>query len=440
MRLSLLVALAAALAAPATAGAHASIKGSDPGSRQRLEQAPADVRVRFDQVVTPLADSVVVLATDGRVVSGVPRSAESGQAVAAATQGIPRGAYTVRWRALSSDGHVVSGVFTFGVGVEAPPPTEAVGASGPSNAEDAVRWLLLVAASLLCGALCVLAFLGGEALPAAAERRLHRLAIGAGALVLELLIAAFVLRAKGVLQLPFGDLLYGDLSPIAANTRFGQAFVAMTLGYALTTALAVLAWLTRRRRVAALALAAALAFASGFSLSGHQAPEGGTAWHAVLADWLHLVAALLWLGGLVALAVAWPSLAGYRRDALLGFSRLAAVLVALLVGAGIYLAVLRLPDAGDLVTTGYGRVLSLKIALVLGALGWGLVHRTVADRWARGEAGAGVLGLLRRSLLGEGIVVAAVLLVAAVLVNSDPPEPAPRAPASASAPLPPPAR
>ena len=51
--------------------------------------------------------------------------------IRAPLDGLVRGeAYTVRWHEISADGHVSNGVFTFGVGVEAPPPTEAVGASG----------------------------------------------------------------------------------------------------------------------------------------------------------------------------------------------------------------------------------------------------------------------------------------------------------------------
>ena len=61
---------------------------------------------------------------------------------------------------------------------------------------------------------------------------------------------AFLLRAEDALQLPFGRLLYGDLSPIASGTRFGQAFIAMTLGFALVAALLFLAWLTEPARAA----------------------------------------------------------------------------------------------------------------------------------------------------------------------------------------------
>ena len=65
----------------------------------------------------------------------------------------PRGAYTVRWHVLSSDGHVVSGVWTFGVRVAAPPPTEAYGAGGPTRTAHVVRWLYFLALALTIGAL-----------------------------------------------------------------------------------------------------------------------------------------------------------------------------------------------------------------------------------------------------------------------------------------------
>ena len=68
------------------------------------------------------------------------------------------------------------------------------------------------------------------------------------------------------------------------------------------------------------------------------------------------------------------------------------------------------------------------IPLVCVALGWGGLHHTVAR--PRVERGDGrVLGILPRSLLGEASVGMAVLLAAAILVDSKPPpQPAPRPP------------
>jgi copper transport protein len=241
--------------------------------------------------------------------------------------------------------------------------------------------------------------------------------------VIEIGILAFMLRAEDALQLPLVDFLYGDLSSLANGTRFGAAFVAMTLGYALAAAFLYLAWLTGRRGLLWAAFLVGLAFASGLSLSGHSAADAGHSWLSELADWVHLSAATLWVGGLVQLfAVVWPGAPELRRRVFLGFSRLATVLVGLLLAAGTYLSVLRLPHVHDLWRTGYGHVLLVKLSLVALALAWGAAHRfLVAPRLEHDVGGAAFGAKLGRSLLGEGAVAMAVLLLAAVLVDSKPP-------------------
>jgi copper transport protein len=348
---------------------------------------------------------------------------------------LPAGAYTVRWHALSADSHVVSGVWTFGVRVDAPPPTEAYGASGPTRTEHVVRWLYFLSLALLLGSLGLrLVCLRGLSLPPRTERRLMFVAAVGVVAVLEVGILAFCLRAEDALQLPFGKFLYGDLSPISGGTRFGTAFVAMTLGYALVAALLALAWITDRRWFLPPALALALGFASGLSLSGHSAVDAGASWKSQLADWVHLSAASLWLGGLLSLLVCvWPVAPDLRREAFLRFSRLATVLVALIVGAGVYLSILRLPQLSDLWTADYGRVLMVKLALVSLALLWGAFHHFVV-RPALVRGSDTFLDRVGRSLLGESAVGVAVLLAAAVLVDSPPPPPAPSPPAQASSP------
>jgi putative copper export protein len=79
----------------------------------------------------------------------------------------------------------------------------------------------------------------------------------------------------------------------------------------------------------------------------------------------------------------------------------------------------------DLWTQSYGRVLLVKLSLVCVALAWGGLHHVVARPLVeRGDRR--VLGVLPRSLLGEATVGMAVLLVAAILVDSKPPpRPAP---------------
>lgn len=422
-RLALVAATVAALACPGAAFGHASIESTDPGYRERVKASPPRVVLRFSQTVQAFPRSIEVFDEGGRIVSRAAAGAADGLEVSAPLEELADGAYTVRWYALSHDGHIVSGLFTFGVRVDAPPPTSAYGAAAPTVSEHAVRWAYFVALSLLAGGLAFRLLCLPRELPRPIERRLRWL-VGVGAVAaLELGGLAFMLRANAALQLPFTRFLYGDLSTVAGGSRFGQAFVAMTLGFALVAALLFLSWLTGRRWLLWAALAAALGFASGLSISGHQGAEADSTWYTGLADWLHLGAALLWAGGLVALALCVRPLAPeLRREAFLRFSRLATWLVALLAGAGTYLAILRLPAPGDLWSTDYGRVLLVKLGIVAVALAWGAFHRVVVTpALTRGDPADGGRGVLR-SLAGESVVGTAILLVAAVLVGSEPPQ------------------
>jgi copper transport protein len=412
-------ALALALVFPALASAHATLKTTVPSYRQRVETAPRVVVLRFDQQVKPIPHSIQVFTTGGRLVSLQARSGRDPRVLLAPLRHVRRGAYTVRWQALSADGHVGSGVFTFGVRVPAPPPSEAYGSTGPGLRDHLVRWGYFVALALLLGGLAFrLLIVRGNATPEY-ERRFYRLT-GLGVIAtLEIGIVAFIVRAEDALQLPFGRLLYGNLATLADGTRIGIAFIAMTLGYAFVAALLFLGWLTERVAFLWAALLVGLGFASGLSLSGHSAVDRGASWASVLADWVHLSAGTIWLGGLIALAVCvWPVAPGLRGVAFIRFSRLAVVLIALLIGAGIYLSVLRLPQVSDLWTARYGHVLLIKLSLVALALAWGGVHHFfVRPRLESGSAP----GSLVRSLAGEGAVGVAILLAAAVLVDSQPP-------------------
>jgi copper transport protein len=429
------VVVIAVLAFPGAASAHATLIGISPPTQSRLEAPPHVVVLHFDQAVTATAQAIEVFSANGRRLSGAAVSGDRGRVVRAPLRGLRRGdSYTVRWRATSSDGHTGSGVYTFGIGVTPPPPTEAFGSTGPTWADDAARWAYFVALALLVGATGLRLLVLREPLPVRLSNRLYGLSAVGGIAALNVGIAAFVMRAGEALQVPFVELLYGDLSPIATKTRFGIAFVAMTLGYAAVTALVLLAWILDRPRLLWPAFGLGLLFATGLSLSGHQGVEPNATLLTGLADWLHLAAATLWVGGLVALAACvWPLAPSLRRTAFLGFSRLATVLVAVLVLAGTYLSILRLPSIADLWSTTYGQALLVKIAIVCVALGWGAVHHVIVrPRLERGDAPRG----LRRSLIGESTVAILVLLVAAVLVNARPPAVQPAAGVRAATSLP----
>jgi putative copper export protein len=307
------------------------------------------------------------------------------------------------------------------VRIPAPSVNAAFGAGGPTVAEHLVRWLWFLGLALAVGALGFrLVCLRGLDVPLALERRIV-VAAGIGCVAsLEAGIAAFSLRSEDALQLPFERFLYGDLSPMAA-TRFGQAFIVMTLGFAFVLALVYLSWLLDRVELLVPAFVLALGLLAGLSVSGHDAVDAGSSWLSELADWVHIAAASLWIGGLATMAVLlWSGAPQLRRRAFARFSRFATVLVAFVLVAGTYLAIVRLPHLSDLWSRGYGQVLLVKLGLVSCALLWGAFHNfVVKPALARGDAG--FLTRIGRSLVGESLVGMAVLLAAAVLVDSKPP-------------------
>ncbi len=414
-RLGVLILLALAL--PGTAWAHATLEQTSPKIGQRLAVSPRMVTLTFDQSVRVLSNGIQVFDAKGRIVSGPPRASLSDpRVIVAPLRRLPKGAYTVRWATISNDSHVGRGVFTFGVRVKAPPINQAYGASGPTTSEHIVRWLYFVSLALLTGGLGFrLLVLRGPLAPAT-ERRFYRVT-GIGVVAaLEVGIVAFLLRAEDALQLPFTAFLYGDLSPFAHTTRLGQAFVAMELGFAVVAALLFLAWLTGRGGLLWLAFVLSLGLGSGLSLASHQSDDRG--WLPSFADWVHLSAATLWIGGLLSLGLVVWNDRQLRRTAFWRFSEIAGPLVALVVAAGVYMSFKRFPAPHDLWDVGYGQLLLVKLGLVSLALSWGAFHHLVVrprlDRPA-------VARHLPRSLAGEATVAVAILLLAAILVDSKPP-------------------
>ncbi|MEO5951709.1 MAG: CopD family protein, partial [Chloroflexia bacterium] len=105
----------------------------------------------------------------------------------------------------------------------------------------------------------------------------------------------------------------------------------------------------------------------------------------VLADWVHMLAASLWAGGLLYMTlVLFPTFkaASYTPDerkaflakAIPRFSRLAILGVVVLAITGTYSTILHSADLGVILSTGYGWVLALKVVAFLMLVGIGAIN------------------------------------------------------------------
>jgi methionine-rich copper-binding protein CopC len=102
---------------PVAVAAHAFLVKSSPTRRAVLAQPPTRVDLWFNERLEPAYSRVSVVDAAGRQVDlgdgGVGR--DDARRLTASLPTIAPGTYTVRYRVLSVDGHVVDGTFAFTV-------------------------------------------------------------------------------------------------------------------------------------------------------------------------------------------------------------------------------------------------------------------------------------------------------------------------------------
>ena len=152
------------------------------------------------------------------------------------------------------------------------------------------------------------------------------------------------------------------------------------------------------------------------AVTGHSAASGD---HDLATSSLvvHVVAVALWVGGLAALGWYARTDGRYLSVAASRFSSMAVWAFAAVGISGLVNAAVRVPEVSDLWSTGYGRLLVVKIVafVSLGCIGWW--HRQYS---LRRLAGGDVRGFTRLAL-GEIAVMVSTIAVAVALSQTPPP-------------------
>jgi len=373
---------------PPLAHAHARLVRSRPAGGAVLARAPAAVQLLFDDDVSVGPGNEVVRNGGGPALAGRP-TADGRLLVLPLRAGLADGDYSVRWSVISNDGHIVQGVFAFAIGRGRAAPQSSLRPVSRSRAPDTLeRWLFLLGV-LAAGGAAVFRY-------AAFGPEARGQALRAGSRVTAAVLAAsFAACIAGAVPL--------SRAANGSATRFG---LVLELAAALAATGAVLA--LGALKVPGLLPAAALAAIALLplpSLSGH-ALDPGQPFYAPVADVLHVAAAAIWLGGLIALAAVLRFVpGGASRRAGERFSTIALAAVLVVAATGFVRALTELSSVDQLWTTTYGRALLAKGALlaVLVVLGYANRRR------------------LRRPVVLAEIAVLSVLLVAVgVLTGSRP--------------------
>ena len=412
--------------------AHALLVRSSPEADAEMLVAPSTIEMWFSEPLETAFTGARLIGPNGEDVSTGAAVVDPSDTthVSLPLGNLGPGIYTVAWQTLSQiDGHEWYGSFPITVlnpdGSTPAAGTAIVTEGGrgelPTAGETATRWLALSGSMLLFGGLAFRWLI----IPERETPSLRRRSIRTIGIVFAVSMAAVIIGSLGqtILQsIRLGGL--AELSRLAVSTRIGTlvlgrillalSALALTLklgapvrrqwivllalgslillvsglllvaaveGEALLSAIAVFLGIgslaisasTRgeRYRGPAIWLVASFLLLS-FSISSHAGAVQGSLF-AVLSDYVHLIAAAAWVGGLVMLPLLWVQARGEgpRDELVIGvrrFSLLAGVSVFVILLTGLFNSLVQIPDLESLWSTPYGLVLLAKIALVLLAL------------------------------------------------------------------------
>ena len=109
--------LATALACPIAAQAHAILVKSQPAKDETVAEAPKRIDLWFNDPVRSEYKALAVIDSEGKRVDNhdVEQTLTDGANIHATVQDLIPGTYTVRYRVVSQDTHIVTGKFQFTV-------------------------------------------------------------------------------------------------------------------------------------------------------------------------------------------------------------------------------------------------------------------------------------------------------------------------------------
>ncbi len=391
--------------------AHAAFIGALPADGAMLDSVPADVMLHFNEPVAPLVFQLVL--PDGSV-HPLPHVATQADGLKVELPpSTVRGTFLLSWRVVSADGHPVGGTLSYSVGV----PSAGTAAAGAA-ASPALSWPLLASIWLtrfvLYGALFI--GVGGSLFRAFVLRSATpppRWLDGALAIGLAMLPLCLGLQGLDALALPWSGLWSPQAWQAALATAYGSTIIWM-----LAALLVAVVCNRAKPQIARPAILLALvALGAALAASGH-ASSAPPAWIARPAVFIHAVTIAAWVGSLAPLLVVLKE--GTGNLALQRFSRIIPWVLAMLLASGVTLALLQLDGLQSLWRTGYGRILSAKLVLVLLLLALAAVNRyRLTARVRLGDARA--RQAMRRLIKAELLLVLMVLALVATWRFTPPP-------------------
>lgn len=383
------------LAMPGRALAHAALVATDPADGAVLTQGPGQFSLTFSEPVSPLV--LTLVRPDGSQLALTSFRLKDQTVEIDNPETLKSGTHVLSWRVVSVDGHPVGGSALFSIGAPSAAPV----------AGEAVDWTLRAmvwVARLFLYAGLFLGVGGAFALAWLAEGRRCGQRFVAAALLFGLASAPLSLGLQGLDGL--GAPLAQFAAPTVWKTALETSFVwTVVIGLiALGLALVSLAGPSGLRKLSA--SAALLAVGAALAVSGH-ASAAEPQWLTRPLVFLHGTAIAFWAGSLAPLGLALRQQPAEGKVFLRRFSRAILPVVAVLAASGIVLAIIQVQQPEALIHTAYGRLLLLKLTLLLF-----LFTLAAINRWTlTAPAEAGDTEVQRRMVRSIGIEMLIVLAI-----------------------------
>ncbi|MEU5399718.1 copper resistance protein CopC [Streptomyces sp. NPDC005963] len=393
----------------APASAHAALTGSNPQDGAVVATAPQEVKLTFSEQIAMGKDSIRVLEPSGkRADRAAVRDLSAGGTVAYGVEllpDLPQGTYTVAWRAVSADSHPISGAFTFSIGTpsstEVSLPSQEPGTGVVGVLYDIARYAAYTGFVLMVGGASFILLCWQRG---AGVRPVQRLITHGWVTLTASTLAMLLLRSPYTGSGKLADAF--ELSGLreVLESKTGAALVSrlLLLGAAALFIAVLFGSYARRdaaadgtpdggdddgpgveRKDLAFGLAVggtvvAIGIAATWALSEH-ASTGIQPGIAMPVDVVHLLAVATWLGGLAALLTTLYRGPSIEEPAVRKFSRVAFLSVVALAATGLYQSWRQVGSWSALTGTSYGRLLLVKVALVVAMVGVAWLSR----RWTQ---------------------------------------------------------
>jgi len=344
------------LISPQGVFAHALLERADPAPGSQLLSSPSGITLTFNERLERELFSIKVFDSRGKAVTqDATEMSQDQKELHLYLPSLQDGIYTVTYRVMSADGHPIRGSYVISVGeVQLPDQTDRFDQVNLEHEETIHIGIFGIRIFYFLSLLLIVGWVAwGIMLEFRSQEHDQSYQVWTNFFLqahLAALLSMGFIHAGNM----FRDGGWEEVTGLYFNTYSGLSLV-------LSLFLLILGFFVLRKKKWADVLWVILVLAAK-SMSGH-AMAFDSPVRTLLFDFIHVLAASMWAGGLVYLLLFWKSHREQVTRFLPLFSKAALTSILVLTITGTFLTLIFLPKASDVLETAWGFLLLAKVAL-----------------------------------------------------------------------------